>query len=318
MTICSRIVLLLAAAQLAASAQGTVRKLEVRILSTMLADDDGFGEWGFAALVVADGHRILFDTGAHEDTVLRNLKELKVSLADVPDAILTHHHGDHTTGLVTLRREIGKTNPAALARTHVATGIFAKRASDDGRALTKILAVKSDYEAAGGKFFEYDAPRELFPGVWLTGPVPRKYPERNWSGHQWLVQSDGKRVEDNVPEDQALVIDTAKGLVVITGCGHAGIVNICDYARAKVRNAPLHAVIGGVHLYQANEKTLAWTAGKLKEFGIENLLGAHCTGIEALYRLRELTGLARATAAVGAVGGGFTLAGGMAPGSMSR
>jgi len=309
---------LLALAPMMACAQAKVQKLEVRILSTMLADDDGFGEWGFAALVVADGHRILVDTGAHEDTVLRNLKELNVSLADVPDVILTHHHADHTSGLVTLRREIGKSNPSALARAHVATGIFANRVLADGRPLTTILAVKRDYEAAGGRFVVYDSPRELFPGVWLTGPVPRKYPERNWSGSQRIILEGGKTVEDNLPEDMALVLDTAKGLVAITGCGHAGIVNICDYARSKIRNAPLHAVIGGLHLYQASDETLAWTAAKLREFGLENLLGAHCTGIEAVYRLRQLTGLTRATAAVGAVGGGFTLAGGLAPGNISR
>src|SRR2546430_17133383 len=91
-----------------------VRSVEVRILSTMLADDDGFGEWGFAALVVADGHRILFDTGAHPDTVLRNARELRVDLSNVPDVILSHHHIDHTAGLVTLRREY----PGALSPTH--------------------------------------------------------------------------------------------------------------------------------------------------------------------------------------------------------
>jgi 7,8-dihydropterin-6-yl-methyl-4-(beta-D-ribofuranosyl)aminobenzene 5'-phosphate synthase len=313
-----RIAILLALTAMTACAQKQVQKLEVRILSTMLADDDGFGEWGFAALVVADGHRILLDTGAHEDTVLRNLTELKVSLADVPDVILTHHHADHTTGLVTLRREIGKSNPSALARAHVAKGIFANRTQADGRPSMKIFAVKRDYEATGGQFIEYDSPHELFPGVWVTGPVPRKYSERNWTSSEVLVLDGGKTVEDNLPEDMSLVIDTAKGLVVITGCGHAGIVNICDYARTKIRNAPLHAVIGGLHLYQASDETLAWTGAKLKEFGLENLLGAHCTGIEAVYRLRQLTGLTRATAVVGAVGAGFTLAGGLAPGSISR
>ena len=314
----SRAVLAIALTLSALFAQAKVQKLDVRILSTMLADDDGFGEWGFAALVVADGHRILFDTGAHEDTVLRNLKELNVSLADVPDVILTHHHADHTSGLVTLRREISKTNPAALARTHVATGIFAARTTDAGKPLTTVLNVKRDYEAAGGKFIEYSSPREIYPGVWLTGPVPRKYPERNWSGRQLLVLPGGKTTEDNLPEDQALIIDTAKGLVVITGCGHAGIVNISDYARARVRNAPLHAIIGGIHLFNASDESLNFTASKFKEFGLQNLVGAHCTGIESLYRLRQLSGLTRNTAVVGAVGAGFSLDRGIAPGSIAK
>src|ERR1700731_1512480 len=100
-----------------------VRSLEVRILSTMLADDDGFGEWGLSALVIADGPRILFDTGAHPDTVLRNVRELKIDLSNVPDVILSHHHIDHTAGLVTLRREY----PGPLSGAHVGKGIFFAR-----------------------------------------------------------------------------------------------------------------------------------------------------------------------------------------------
>ena len=275
---------------------GKVRSLEVRILSTMLADDDGFGEWGFSALVVADGHRILFDTGAHPDTVLRNVRELKIDLSNVPDVILSHHHIDHTAGLVTLRREY----PNSLSRAHVGKGIFLSRKNG------KMPAIKADYESAGGSFIEYDQPGELFPGVWLTGPVPRKYPEKNYAG------------SDTLPEDQSLIIDTDKGLVLISGCGHAGVINTIDYANAKIRRAPLHAAIGGFHLYTASDETLAWTAGKLKEFGLQNLLGAHCTGIEAVYRLRSLTGLDRKTAVVGAVGAGFKLDAGIQPGSIAR
>jgi 7,8-dihydropterin-6-yl-methyl-4-(beta-D-ribofuranosyl)aminobenzene 5'-phosphate synthase len=276
---------------------GRVRSLEVRILSTMLADDDGFGEWGFSALVVADGHRILFDTGAHPDTVLRNARELKIDLSNVPDVILSHHHLDHTAGLVTLRREY----PSALSRAHVGKGIFLPRESG------KMPGIKADYESAGGSFVEYDQARELFPGVWLTGPVPRKYPEKNYESSA-----------DNLPEDQSLIIDTDKGLVLISGCGHAGVINTIDYANAKIRRAPVHAAIGGFHLFAASDETLAWTAGKLREFGVQNFLGAHCTGIEAVYRIRSLTGLDRKTAVVGAVGAGFKLDTGIQAGSIAR
>ena len=303
---------------LVCTAGGKVSSLEVRLLSTMLTADEGYGEWGFAALVVADGHRILFDTGAHPDTVLRNARELHIDLSDVPDVILSHHHLDHTAGLVTLRQEYAKSNPAAVSRAHVARGIFVSRTAGDGREVNSMIAAKAAYEAAGGSFIVYDQARELFPGVWLTGPVPRKYPERNWSGKTTLRLGGGKTAEDNLPEDQSLVIDTAKGLVLISGCGHAGIINTLDYARATIRPAPIYAALGGFHLFEASDETLAWTAARLKEFGLRNLLGAHCTGIEAVYRLRQLTGLDRKTAAVGAVGGGFTLDRGLDPGSIAR
>src|SRR6266850_6859676 len=89
-----------------AGAQNThrVRTLRIQVLSTMLADDEGIGEWGFAALVEADGHQFLFDTGARPDTVLTNARALGVDLSGVQDVILSHNHGDHTGGLVTLRR----------------------------------------------------------------------------------------------------------------------------------------------------------------------------------------------------------------------
>src|SRR5271157_5581230 len=82
--------------QKSAFAAGKVQSLEVRLLSTMLTADDGIGEWGFSALVVADGHRILVDTGAYPDTVLRNCRELKIDISNVPDIVLTHNHTDHT------------------------------------------------------------------------------------------------------------------------------------------------------------------------------------------------------------------------------
>jgi 7,8-dihydropterin-6-yl-methyl-4-(beta-D-ribofuranosyl)aminobenzene 5'-phosphate synthase len=291
-----------------------VRSLRVQILSTMLADR-GIGEWGFAAIVEADGHRILFDTGAHPDTVLRNARDLSVDLSSVEEVILSHNHFDHTGGLVTLRRELSKSNPRAVSRAHVARGIFWERpgATPDESALT----VKRAYEALGGSFIEHDAPVEIHPGVWLTGPVTRTYPEHNWSASGEVRSPEGL-VEDTIPEDQSLVIDTDRGLVVISGCGHAGIVNTLEYARKTVRDAPIHAAIGGFHLFQASEETLLWTGTKLHELGVENLIGAHCTGIEPVFRLRETAKLDRSHAVVGAVGASFELGSGIHPLDLAR
>jgi 7,8-dihydropterin-6-yl-methyl-4-(beta-D-ribofuranosyl)aminobenzene 5'-phosphate synthase len=299
--------------------QHRVHALDVKILSTMLADGAGVGEWGFSALVVADGHRILLDTGARPDTVLNNARELNVDLTSVPDVILTHNHGDHTGGLLTLRRAVREKNLAALATAHVAQGIFLKR-EGPVRGWQSMDQVREAYQGLGGKVIVHDRPVELYPGVWLTGPVARVYPERNYGiGPGAKMQMpDGSSVDDTVPEDMSVVIDTDQGLIVITGCGHAGIVNTLEFARAKTRNAPVHAVIGGMHLYQLDDDRLKWTASKLREFGVQNFLGAHCTGIEATYRIRELCGLSRKTAVVGAVGAGFKLGEGILPGNIAK
>jgi 7,8-dihydropterin-6-yl-methyl-4-(beta-D-ribofuranosyl)aminobenzene 5'-phosphate synthase len=121
-----------------------------------------------------------------------------------------------------------------------------------------------------------------------------------------------------VPEDTSVVVDTADGLVLISGCGHAGIINSMEYARSAVRAAPVVAAIGGFHLFAASDETMSWTAGKMKVLGVRYLLGAHCTGIEAVYRLRQLAGLARPTAVVAGVGATYTHGSGIDPTALAR
>jgi 7,8-dihydropterin-6-yl-methyl-4-(beta-D-ribofuranosyl)aminobenzene 5'-phosphate synthase len=294
-----------------------IHALKVTLLSTMLVGEaKGMGEWGFSALIEADGRRVLLDTGAHPDTVLQNARDLKIDLSDVKEVILTHDHWDHVSGLISLRKEMMKTNPAAMSVVHVARGIFYSRPGQQGEENT-MLALRKDYETTGGKFIEHDEAAEIFPGWWLTGPVPRKYPEHNWSS-TGKVQTPAGVVEDTIPEDQSLVLNTPKGLVVITGCGHAGIINILTFSREKFPDQPVQAIIGGLHLFPATDEQLNWTADKLKDFQVANLLGAHCTGIEAVYRIRQRLGLPRASAVVGSVGSSFVLGEGIHPGQLAK
>ena len=91
-----------------------------------------------------------------------------------------------------------------------------------------------------------------------------------------------------------------------------------EYARKVVRETTVHAAIGGFHLFAATDEQLAWTAAKLREYGLGYLLGAHCTGIEAVYRVRQTAGLGRQTAVVGAVGSSFTLGAGLDARSLAK
>jgi 7,8-dihydropterin-6-yl-methyl-4-(beta-D-ribofuranosyl)aminobenzene 5'-phosphate synthase len=297
------------------TAHAKVQNLKITILSTMLSDE-GIGEWGFAALVEADGHRILVDTGAKPDTVLLNARQLNLDLSDVHEVVLTHNHDDHVGGLLTLRRELMKKNPAALSVAHVGKGIFYSRPVD-GKEDNVMIELRKEYEATGGKFIEHNGPAELFPGAWLTGPVPRPYPERNWSV-TGKVQTPTGLVEDNIPEDQTLVLNTDKGLVMVSGCGHAGVVNTMTFAEKEFPSTPIYALIGGFHLFAATDKQLDWTTDKMKDFGVSYLIGAHCTGIEAVYRIREKLNLSRHSAVVGAVGATFVLGEGIHPGRIAQ
>ena len=284
------------------------KAVKVTVLSTMLAGNPGggIGEWGFAALLEVDGRRLLVDTGARQDTLLRNASELGIDLSDVTDLVLTHNHSDHTGGLIALRRELARKNPRAMSRAHVGSGIFGPRPNANGSEGNGLLPLKSTFEALGGVFVEHASAVELLPGVWLTGPVPRPHPERNWGGVGQIKTVTGM-AEDIIPEDMSIVVDTEEGLIVISGCGHAGMINTLDYARTRVRTAPILAAVGGFHLLAATDSSLEWTSARLREAGIRYLLGAHCTGIEAVYRLRSLLGLPREAAVVGAVGSSFTV-----------
>lgn len=312
--------LLPASAWAQARAAAPVKAVTVTVLSTMLvggAGASGIGEWGFAAVLEADGRRILIDTGARAETVLRNVTEMKIDLADITDVVLTHNHGDHTGGLIALRREFMKKNPRALSRVHVPQGIFLSRRTPNRVETNGLTPIKAEYEGLGGQFVEHAAPFELVPGVWLLGPVPRVHPERNFGGGG-ILQTPAGPVEDNVPEDTAVVVNTSRGLVVISGCGHAGIINTLEYARKTIRDVPVEAAIGGFHLFGATDAALEWTSGRLRALGVRHLLGAHCTGIEAVFRLRQLTGLSRATAVVGAIGSTFTLGTGIESPPLAR
>ena len=128
----------------AAALAGQVKALKVTVLSTMLADR-ALGEWGYSALVDVDGRKFLFDTGANPDVVLKNAAALGIDLSVVEDVVISHNHGDHTGGLLTLRRELMKKNPLAMSRAHVSANIFAPRRKGDGpdhNGLTLLICVE--------------------------------------------------------------------------------------------------------------------------------------------------------------------------------
>jgi 7,8-dihydropterin-6-yl-methyl-4-(beta-D-ribofuranosyl)aminobenzene 5'-phosphate synthase len=217
--------------------------------------------------------------------------------------------------LITLRRQAAATRPDALGTAYVGRGIFWPRLNGT-RVDARMQQVRQAYIATGGRLVEVSEPLRLHPGVWLTGPVPRVHPERNWGGvggGAGIVRSDDGDVEDTVPEDMTLVIQTPDGLVLLFGCGHAGVINTLDHTRRTINGGPVKAIIGGLHLFNASDAHLEWTAAQLRRFGVQQLLGAHCTGVEAVYRIRELARLSRQTCLVGAVGATYSLAKGINP-----
>jgi len=287
----------------AAVPDAPIHHAKITILSTTRAEV-GTGEWGFSALVEVDDTRILFDTGAGPRTVLDNAAALGIDLSTVDTVVVSHHHNDHVGGLVTLRETLRDEHPNALATVHAARGIFTPRRFDGPAQVNAMLGIRERLPDV--TFVVHDGPTELAPGVWLTGPVPRRHDERNWTPKRH-VEVDGAWVEDTLTESQSLILDTEQGLVVLSGCGHAGIVNAIDHARAEIRDAPVHAAIGGFHLQQAHDQHLRWTAEQLARVDLGSMLGAHCTGDEAVARFRDWLQLGPQHAVVATVGARWDL-----------
>lgn len=286
----------------------------VTILSSNLANGATIGEWGLSALVEVDERCVLFDTGRHPDTVLRNAQALDVDLTCVTDVVLSHHHFDHTSGLHPLLGALKAQNPRAGLRVHVAEGFFLHRQRPDTGETERnqMISLRDTLEDAGVEFIEHAGPAEILPTVWVSGPIERANPERNYSSSV-RVRLNGAWVEDYVPESQALTIVTPRGHIVLLGCGHSGVVNVLEHIKTNIDDRAIHALMGGLHLFSASDETLEWTATKLKEIGVEHLMAGHCTGIEPLIRLRAGLDLTRRTAVVGAVGSQFIYGEGIRP-----
>jgi 7,8-dihydropterin-6-yl-methyl-4-(beta-D-ribofuranosyl)aminobenzene 5'-phosphate synthase len=316
------ILLVLAFTSLAAQKKmHVVKRLKITILSTMLAQQRGIGEWGFSALVEADSTRILFDAGAREKTVLENCRELNIDLSTVTTLVLSHNHADHTVGWLPLRTSMKAIHANALSRTHVSRGLFDTRISSRGEENRSRQNDSLLYTQSGGKITLHDTFTEIAPGIYLTGPVPRPHPEKNYTlGGNVVRKKDesGNIVEDIVAEDMSLVISTEKGLVLLSGCGHSGIINTITHVQNNLKQQPLLAAIGGFHLLENTDEQIHWTADELKKTGLRFFMGAHCTGIEPVYQIREWVGLKRGECIVGSVGALFELDKGFVAGPLTK
>ena len=310
--VCDRIAVV-QAAQAAETAQ-------VTILSSNLASGSAIGEWGFSALVEVDGQCVLFDAGNYADTVLRNIRVLDVDLSCVTDVVLSHWHPDHMGGLVTLFENTRPKNPNAMKRIHVAEGFFRSRrnVSSSGDAeRNQMIKVRKQLEAEGVEFRIYSEATEILPSIWITGPIERTHAEKTYPTFV-DVKIDGEWVEDYVPDSQGLTIVTPEGPIVLLGCGHSGSVNLLEQVQRDIQDHSIHALMGGMHLHSATDEALDWTAKKLIDIGVQNLMAGHCTGVEPMFRLREGLSLTRKTAVIGAVGSRFVLGEGIHPTNIAK
>ena len=311
-----------------ATGQPMVDDYKITILSDMIPGQHTSGEWGFSALIeITSGgvsKRFLFDTGANPQTVLANAKTLNISICDIQDVILSHNHWDHTTGLDTLRSSCSGTNPDAFKNAYIGgEEIFWPRISA-GTNANYMVGEKTRYLAQGGTFILNAQPTPQFlglPGVWLTGKISRKHDEKTYPGTPNIQDPAGKLSLDVMPEEHALVMNTATGMVVLTGCAHAGIINTIETAQAILGAQPPVTLVGGIHFFPlplgeentlGTEGTVIWEAHQMLSNGVIRILGAHCTGLERFVFMRDFLGLDDSEAVFSSVGTVLSMSGAFA------
>jgi 7,8-dihydropterin-6-yl-methyl-4-(beta-D-ribofuranosyl)aminobenzene 5'-phosphate synthase len=243
-------------------------------------------EHGFSALVRFrrgnDEHTILFDAGVSPYGLIENMDRLDISPADIEALVLSHGHFDHTGGIAGLVERLGKSrmpiilHPAAYTR---------RRSAMPGRQPTPLPPPsRAALEGAGFELVERTDPSVLFAdSLLVTGEVARTTAfEQGFPFFEREVDGTWEP-EPHVPDDQAMVVNVRhRGLVVLSGCGHAGIVNITRHAMAVTGIPTVHAVLGGFHLSgPVFEPVIAPTVGALRALSPAMLVPAHCTGYRA-------------------------------------
>lgn len=269
---------------------GRGHRLEAAFLDGGSVGESPLAEHGFSALitVAVNGreHTLLFDTGTSPEGVAENMRRLSISAKEIEGIVFSHGHFDHTAGMDGLVRMLGRANLPVLIHPDFWNR---RRAVFPGREPVELPTTsRSALRGAGFEIIEEKQPSFLLDGALLvTGEVDRTTPfEIGFPPQQKL--HDGHWVPDPlVLDDQAVVLHVrGRGLVVLTGCGHAGIVNIVRYAQKLTGIEQVYAVIGGFHLSgPLFEPAIPLVRDALREIGPEVIVPAHCTGWRAIHAL---------------------------------
>ena len=260
---------------------------------TILADNAATppyrAEHGFSALIEGIGNdaTILFDTGM--GTLFGNAALAGIDLARVNDVILSHGHYDHTDALVSVLERYPSAHVHAsseIFRDHYSlrTGTCRRIALSDGNRV--MLSALPE-----GRFQTFGKTASISNGhIHLAGRIPRVNTLETPS--PLLFENSGCTIPDEVTDEIVLWMETDSGLVIMTGCCHAGFINTCEHVRTVSGIDTIHAVIGGFHLANVSDERLLATAEYIRTLKIARVIPCHCTGDAEIEWLKRKLGAA--------------------------
>lgn len=257
----------------------------VRMIVDNTAAEGLAAEHGLSMLIEAGGKKILFDAG-QGDALERNAAALGIDISRVDYFVLSHGHYDHTGAVDFVLAE----NPELTVFAH--PDIFKTRYSLHPDQPPKEVSMPSEERLIIANMPDSHLnwvrePTEIAPGVWLTGPIPRNHPLED-TGGPFFDDPEGE-TPDLIADDQSMWIETPRGLLVVCGCCHSGLINTLDHIAAATNGARVWGVIGGLHLKHAGGDRLAATVEKIRTVAPDFVAPCHCTGESAVdYFKRQL------------------------------
>ncbi len=249
-------------------------KLSIICENTVGRPIPALGEHGFACLIEHDGCNWLFDTG-QGTTLLHNLDALGIEAQRVEGVILSHGHYDHAGGLLAFLRQVGP------RPVHAHPDIFRDRfwqGQHEQRAIG-VPVGRAELEQAGAEFHMHRDFTSLAPGLYFSGRIPRVTAAETGDPHLVCADPQGENLLPDVfADDAALAIETARGLIILLGCAHSGLINTVRHFQHQLGSPPIHAIVGGTHLGPASDAQFAETVSFLGDLNVDRLGLSHCTG----------------------------------------
>jgi 7,8-dihydropterin-6-yl-methyl-4-(beta-D-ribofuranosyl)aminobenzene 5'-phosphate synthase len=245
----------------------------------------GSGEHGFSAFIETDQGNYLFDTGSGRSIVPNSLA-LNKDLKSIRKIFLSHGHYDHTGGLPEVLKLKGKVDVHAHPHVFLDRIAVLKEEDREIKRFIGILYKKRYLESLGANFVFNTDFTEVEKGLFLTGEVPR---QTNFEkpDPRLFSEMDGAMTNDLFLDDQSLILDTDKGIVLILGCAHSGMINIINHVINKMGKEKFHSILGGTHLDFLTPEQLEESIKSLKRMEIGKIGVSHCTGMKAAFRLQQ-------------------------------
>lgn len=234
-------------------------------------------EWGLSILIEVDNYKILLDTG-QTFSAAHNAIALGIDLSQIDKIVFSHGHFDHTGGLLHILKMV-KGEVEIIANPDIWAAKYRKRPEEKERYIG-VPFPKEAAETLGASFNSTKRPVWLTENIVTSGEIPMitQYEEID---HELYVKEKGEFKPDLLCDDQALFIKSKRGLIIILGCAHRGVINTIRHAQKITGLEPVYAVIGGTHLIRASPQRLKLTIAELSSSGVQRLGVSHCTGLAA-------------------------------------